>query len=160
MSSRNRIVIRDGPVSMEIGPELLDAVEEMLTTAQRIVLREFQATANKVLEAAKEDWPVKSRRSLRAFRVTTRLSAKTAEVVIENPIAYAYKVKFSAYTKAEIEAIANPRSRAWFIKRHGLGAPDGRLSGRGAFAAIVRTPLRKEEIEAVHAIQKALNRGR
>jgi len=80
--------------------------------------------------------------------------------VIENPIAYAYKVKFSAYTKAEIEAIANPRSRAWFIKRHGLGAPDGRLSGRGAFAAIVRTPLRKEEIEAVHAIQKALNRGR
>ncbi len=158
--SNNRIIIRDGPVEMEIGPELLASVEEMLTTSQRIVVREFRESAEKVLNKAKEDWPTRTKRSLRAFSVVTRLDTKTAEVIVENPVPYAYKVKFSAYTRDEVQAITNPKARAWFIRRHGHGAPDGRLSGRGAFAAIVRAPLRKEEVEAVHAIQKALNTGK
>jgi hypothetical protein len=145
---------------MEIGPELMAAVNEMLTTAQKIVVREFRESADKVLAQAKEAWPTRTKRSLRAFRVTTRLSTKTAEVVIENPVPYAYKVKFSAYTRDEVGAIESDKARKWFQKVHGLGAPDGKLSGRGAFAAVVRSPLRKEEVEAVHAIQKALSRGK
>tara|TARA_Y100000310_G_scaffold334249_1_gene413648 strand:- start:3 stop:485 length:483 start_codon:yes stop_codon:yes gene_type:complete len=160
MSAKNRIVIKDGPIELEIGSELLDAVDSLLTTAQKIVVREFQEAAQKVLDNAKRDWPVRSKRSLRAFRVTTRLSRTTADVVIENPVSYAYKVKFSAYTKEEVDAIANPKARAWFKRSHGHGAPSGALTSRGAFAAVVRSPLRKSEAAAVLAIRKALDRGK
>jgi len=156
--SSNRIVIRDGGVEMVIGPELMDAVQEMLTTAQKIVVQEFQQAAERTLAEAKKDWPVRTGASLRAFRVTTRLSTKTAEVVIENPESYAYKVKFSKYTKKEISAIESDKRRAYMIKRHGHGAPSDKLTMRAAFQAVVKTPLRKQEIEAVHAIQLALNR--
>ena len=156
--SSNRIVVRDGPVEMEIGPELMDAVQEMLTTAQKIVVQEFQQAAERTLAKAKESWPERTGTSLRAFRVTTRLSTKYADVVIENPTPYAYKVKFSKYTKAEIDAIDNEKIRKHMRKIHGHGAPSGRLTTRGAFATIVRPPLRRQESNAVHAIQLALNR--
>ena len=145
----------------------MGAMNELLDRAKRIMVEEYEAGARRVVAAALPLAPERTGEFKDSFEIETKIGPDSVETLVTNTREYAYKIRFSAYTTAEINRIYDElraehqygKANA-FLRRHGPGAPEDRLAGKGAFQALIKAPLRKEEVEILHRVQQRLNRGR
>ena len=151
------LVYREGGVEVEITGDLLDLVDEAMSGAQREVMEAFEAEMDAIEAQAKFQWPVRSGTSRDSFLVVTRLTPDTVETVLKNTAPYAYKVRFSRYTKAELQAAGKTPSQVKFLRaKFGEGAPSDDLTAKHVFGTLVRRPAREAERRLAEQLRRQL----
>jgi len=154
------IIIQDGPVIIEIDDGLRDTLDKVLGGAPLRISRRFQAEALATIERAKLLWPVRavgSKGSRDRFGVTSRIDADGIETVISNSAPYAYKIKWSKYTSAELQAHTHSSAQAaWMKKRFGSGAPSDDLTMRSPWQITIKAPIKRAEPRLAEDIEADL----
>jgi len=152
-----RYTYRDGDVEIELDGALEGMADQILQGAPGIVSRAMEAEADAIKAEALATWPVRSGKSRDAFRVTTRLDPDGVVVVLENTAPYAYKIKFSKYTSAELKSAGTTAAqRDYLKKKYGEGAPTDALTMRSVWGERVRKPARRSEKKLAEELEPEL----
>jgi len=156
MAVRQR-VFSQGGISVVLDGELEAYVEAMLDEATKAVVSKMEDEMEAVLDAALKEWPTKSGRSKAGFKVVTKISRAGVEVSIVNSKSYAHKIRYSAYTKAELDTWGKtPRLKARAKRVHGEGAPNERLTMKSVWSELIAKPTRKLEKKLAKDLEKEL----
>ena len=142
---------------MVLDGELEAYVEAMLDEATKAVVSKMEDEMEAVLDAALKEWPTKSGRSKAGFKVVTKISRAGVEVSIVNSKSYAHKIRYSAYTKAELDTWGKtPQLKARAEKFHGDGAPSDNLTMKSVWSQLLLKPTRKLEKKLAKDLEKEL----
>jgi len=130
-----------------------------------VVVRRFEETSARIVRDALERWPRKTGRSAAAFRILSRLTPDGIETVLYNDARdasgrpYAYMIKFSRYTEAELRARAKSSAQLRYLQRKfGKGAPSDALTYKSPWQVLVRSPHRKAQPKLADELQDELIR--
>lgn len=118
----------------------------------------------KIIDTARSRWPVRTGTSRDAFEILEEVTETKVKASIHNPATlgrwglYAYKVKYSSWTKVDIQAYIEagaakgktPEAQAAIRKTvskktfrtHGHGAPDEASQGKNVWSLLVRNPAK------------------
>ena len=155
-SGKCKIIVQD--------ERILKSIDSVSDGAASSFLSTVRPTLEAVMTSAQSRWPVRTGTSKAAFQIVEEASETTVKASIYNPASiarwgfYAYKVKYSAWTAADIttaieEAAAKgttPAAQAAIRRytaiklklRHGRGAPDEASQGKNVWTLLVRAPVK------------------
>lgn len=159
------ITARSGNVSATVTGDLADMEREILDLVAPEVRKEFEATARKVVEAARKEWPVRTGESRDSFQIKTRLRPEYIETVITNEarsvtgFPYPYTIKFSMWLRSEIRRRAKSEKQRRYLERaHGKGTSRPALLGKRPWQSLIAAPMRKQEEPLARRLSADLNR--
>ena len=133
--------------------------EEILAVLEQVapaVRQAFEREAQLLIDNARPLWPVRTGRSKAGLHFVTRVTEDYLETVTYNAESYGYKIRYSKWTRAEIDKMissAKKESRKRRIKyQHGEGAPNVELAGEAVWATLVQRPARVAEKRLVEEL--------
>ncbi len=152
--SRSSIRFASEGVEVEIGGEFYDHLQEVLSSTEKATLKAFEDAMEETRAEALTLWPRRTGRSAESFEIFTRLGFDTVETVLTNTQRYAFLIRFSRFTSAELrDSGRTPAQRRFLAKKFGRGAPTDDLTMRHAFSTLVRTPASRRERALVRKLQ-------
>lgn len=152
------VTASDGTSTVEVSG-VVELERDILEGIAPRVVDRFESTAHDIVSRALPDWPVRTGKSRDGFRVRTRLHLDDIETKVFNSQRYAYKVKYSWYTKEELQASGKTEKQAQYLKKkHGEGAPSAGVIGRHPWTLLVRSPARKAEAALADELADDLHR--
>ena len=159
---------RSGAASVTVDQDrLVDLLDRTSEGAASRFITASGGVLDRIREDAQAEWPVRTGRSLEAFRVETRINEDAIRVVLLNDArsgrwgAYAYKIKWSIRTKSSLDAEADRAAargttsgarssirkywRRRLTRAHGEGAPSARRAGQRPWIVLVRRPSKAKK---------------
>jgi hypothetical protein len=136
---------------------------------------DFIATCRPTLEAIRGDamarWPVKTGKSRDAFRLNSSISPTEVRANLVNTSGYAYYVRYSKWTAADIHTYVREKSaegtnpaalaptiRRRMIAKHGKGAPSEAVAGKHAWTLTVQRPTKAALAELLPKLRASMGR--
>lgn len=164
MPAKHTVTFRRDGTTVEVDGALAGALQTATDRFLPGVRRAFLDTARERVREAQQWWPVRTGASRDGFLIEERYDDNGVEVIIKNTERYAYLIRYSEYTKREIDGASKSEKQAHVLrKRHGSGAPTDRLTLKSPWAEWVRKPIREAEKRIAQELEKtlaaALSRG-
>lgn len=136
---------------------------------------DFIETCRPTLEAIRGDamarWPVKTGKSRAAFALSSSITATEVRANVVNTSGYAYYVRYSKWTAADLHAYVreqaaagtNPAAlanaiRREMIRKHGSGAPSEAVAGKHAWTLTVQRPAKAALAELLPRLRASMGR--
>jgi len=136
---------------------------------------DFIETCRPTLEAIRGDamakWPVRTGKSRDAFRLNSSITATEVRANLVNTSGYAYYIRYSKWTAADIRARAKDAAKdgtapdkletyilAKMYKAHGRGAPSEALAGKHAWTLNVQRPTKAALNELLPKLRASMGR--
>lgn len=136
---------------------------------------DFIATCRPTLDAirgaAAARWPVRTGRSRAAFSLTSSISATEVRASIANTAGYAYYVRYSRWTAADMrtrakeeaaKGTAPDRLEVVILRKmyqaHGRGAPNDAVASKSAWTVDVQRPAKAALAELLPRLRASMGR--
>ena len=136
---------------------------------------DFIETCRPTLEAIRGDamarWPVKTGKSRDAFVLNSSITPTEVRANLVNTSGYAYYVRYSKWTAADIHAYVreqsaggtSPSALATYIRRdtqrkHGKGAPSEAVAGKSAWTLTVQRPTKAALADLLPKLRASMGR--
>lgn len=116
-------------------------------------------------------WPVKTGKSRDAFQIASSVTATEVRANLQNVASYAYFVKYSKWTAADLHAYVREQSaegtsppalanviRREMIRKHGRGAPSEAVAGKHAWTLLVQRPAKAALGELLPRLRASMGR--
>ena len=116
-------------------------------------------------------WPVKTGRSREAFELQSSVTTTEVRANIVNTATYAYYVRYSKWTTADIHEYVRSQSaegtdpaklatyiRRAMLRKHGRGSPSEAVAGKSAWTVTVQRPARAALAELLPRLRASMGR--